>query len=142
LARRSGRREHRSIANIVERPLEAYELAKRAASRLGHGSDLDLGVVIHEGGKTDTQGRSFDDTKIMLETVRKMPGHGVVARLVRNDAERASRVTIAEIAFGIGKTRSRRRAARPEQGLASCDTGLPTGPSLPRKQPPSSMATA
>jgi len=44
----------------------------------------------------------------------------VIAWLVRNDAELAlPTVTIAEIAFGIGKIRPDPRAARLEQGLAS-----------------------
>jgi predicted nucleic acid-binding protein len=44
----------------------------------------------------------------------------VIAWLVRNDAELAlPTVTIAEIAFGIGKIRPDQRAARLEQGLAS-----------------------
>jgi predicted nucleic acid-binding protein len=43
----------------------------------------------------------------------------VIAWLVRNDAELAlPTVTIAEIAFGIGKIRPDQRAARLEQGLA------------------------
>jgi predicted nucleic acid-binding protein len=44
----------------------------------------------------------------------------VIAWLVRNDAELAlPTVTIAEIAFGIGKIRPDQRAARLEQGLAA-----------------------
>jgi hypothetical protein len=44
----------------------------------------------------------------------------VTAWLVRNDAELAlPTVTIAEIAFGIGKIHPDQRAARLEQGLAS-----------------------
>ena len=57
---------------------------------------------------------------MILETLRKMPNPAVIARLVRNDAELAPpAVTIAEIAFGIGKIRPDQRAARLEQGLAS-----------------------
>jgi predicted nucleic acid-binding protein len=44
----------------------------------------------------------------------------VIAWLVRNDAQLAlPTVTIAEIAFGIGKIRPDQRAARLEQGLAA-----------------------
>lgn len=60
------------------------------------------------------------DTNVISETLRKTPNPAVVAWLVRNDAELAlPTVTIAEIAFGIGKIRPDRRAARLEQGLAS-----------------------
>ena len=64
---------------------------------------------------------SFDLPRhVILETLRKMPNPAVIARLVRNDAELAPPgVTIAEIAFGIGKIRPDQRAARLEQGLAS-----------------------
>jgi hypothetical protein len=67
LARRLARREHRSIADIVERALEAYEIreagrepASAFYARLAndYGSDLDLGVVIGEKRKIDT-GREF-----------------------------------------------------------------------------------
>lgn len=52
--------------------------------------------------------------------MRKTPNEAVVAWLMRNDAELAlSTVTIAEIAFGIGKIRPDQRASRLEQGLAS-----------------------
>ena len=62
----------------------------------------------------------FLDTKIISETLRKAPNSAVIAWLVRNDAELAlPTVTIAEIAFGIGKIRPDQRAARLEQGLAS-----------------------
>ena len=62
----------------------------------------------------------FLDTTVILETLRKTPNPAVIARLVRNDAELAPpTVTIAEIAFGIGKIRPDQRAARLEQGLAS-----------------------
>jgi hypothetical protein len=62
-ARDLARREHRSIADIVERALEAYEIreagrepASAFYARLAndYGSDLDLGVVIRENRKTDT----------------------------------------------------------------------------------------
>ena len=62
----------------------------------------------------------FLDTNIISETLRKTPDPAVIAWLVRNDAELAlPTVTIAEIAFGIGKIRPDERAARLEQGLAS-----------------------
>ena len=60
LARRLARREHRSIADIVERALEAYEIREagrepapafyaRLASECG--SDVDLETVIREHRK-------------------------------------------------------------------------------------------
>ncbi len=60
LARRLARRERRSIADIVERALEAYEVreagrepASAFYARLvsDYGSDLDLEAVIHENRK-------------------------------------------------------------------------------------------
>ena len=60
LARRLARREHRSIADIVERALEAYEVreggrepASSFYARLAndYGSDLDLDSVIPENRK-------------------------------------------------------------------------------------------
>jgi hypothetical protein len=57
LARRLARREHRSIADVVERALEAYEIREAGRepapvfyARLvsDHGSDLDLQAVIRE----------------------------------------------------------------------------------------------
>lgn len=62
----------------------------------------------------------FLDTNVISESLRKTPNAAVTAWLVRNDAELAlPTVTIAEIAFGIGKVRSDQRAAGLEQGLAS-----------------------
>ncbi|MBV8937982.1 MAG: type II toxin-antitoxin system VapC family toxin [Alphaproteobacteria bacterium] len=62
----------------------------------------------------------FLDTNVVSETLRKTPNPAVIAWLVRNDAELAlPTVTIAEIAFGIGKIRPDQRATRLEQGLAS-----------------------
>jgi hypothetical protein len=58
LAHRLARREHRSVADIVERALEAYEVreagrepASAFYSRLARdcASDLDLEVVIRDG---------------------------------------------------------------------------------------------
>ena len=60
------------------------------------------------------------DTNVISETLRKTPNPAVIAWLLRNDAELAlPTVTIAEIAFGIGKIRPDERAVRLEQGLAS-----------------------
>ena len=60
------------------------------------------------------------DTNVVSETLRKTPNPAVIAWLVHIDAELAlPTVTIAEIAFGIGKIRPDQRAARLEQGLAS-----------------------
>ncbi len=63
LARRLARRERRSIADSVERALEAYEIreagrepASAFYARLvsDYGSDLDLEAMIRESRKTDT----------------------------------------------------------------------------------------
>ena len=63
LARRLARREHRSIADIVERALEAYEIREAGRepapafyARLtkDYGSDLDLEVLIRENRKVNT----------------------------------------------------------------------------------------
>lgn len=60
----------------------------------------------------------FLDTNVVSETLRRTPDAAVIAWLVRNDAELAlPTVTIAEIAFGIGKIRPDQRAARLESGL-------------------------
>ena len=62
----------------------------------------------------------FLDTNVVSETLRKTPNPAVIAWLARSDAELTlPTVTIAEIAFGIGKIRPDQRAARLEQGLAS-----------------------
>ncbi len=60
----------------------------------------------------------FLDTNVVSETLRKAPNAGVVAWLVRNDAELAlPTVTIGEIAFGIKKIHPDQRAVRLEQAL-------------------------
>lgn len=52
--------------------------------------------------------------------MRKAPAEAVVAWLVRNDAQLAlPTVTIAEIAYGIGKIDPARRPARLADGLAA-----------------------
>ncbi len=62
----------------------------------------------------------FLDANVVSETLRKTPNPAVIAWLARYDAELAlPTVTIAEIAFGVGKIRPDQRAARLEQGLAS-----------------------
>lgn len=61
----------------------------------------------------------FLDTNVVSETLKKSPDEGVMAWLVRHDAELAlPTVTIAEIAFGIQKIRPDQRADRLAQGLA------------------------
>lgn len=61
----------------------------------------------------------FLDTNVISETLKKAPEPGVIAWLVRHDAELAlSTVVIAEIAFGIQKIRPDQRADRLEQGLS------------------------
>jgi predicted nucleic acid-binding protein len=60
----------------------------------------------------------FLDTNVISETLRKTPDPAVIGWLVRNDAELGlPTITIAEIAFGIGKIRPDQRAARLERGL-------------------------
>jgi hypothetical protein len=62
LAHRLARREHRSIADIVERALESYEIRETGRepaaafyARLAneHGSDIDLETVIRESRRID-----------------------------------------------------------------------------------------
>jgi predicted nucleic acid-binding protein len=72
----------------------------------------------------------FLHTNVISETLRKTPNPAVIARLVRNDAELAlPTVTIAEVAFGIGKIRPDQRAARLAKGLAAWRHRSPTGSS-------------
>ena len=60
----------------------------------------------------------FLDTNVVSETFRKRPDPGVIAWLVRFDAELAlPTVTLAEIAYGIEKIRPDQRTARLEAGL-------------------------
>lgn len=63
LAHRLARRERRTIADIVERALEAYEVAQTGRepaagfySRLSrdYGTDIDLDTVVHEHRKANT----------------------------------------------------------------------------------------
>lgn len=62
----------------------------------------------------------FLDTNVISETLRRSPDAAVIAWLARNDAELAlPTVTLAEIAFGIGKIRPDQRATRLEGGLAA-----------------------
>ena len=85
----------------------------------------------------------FLDTNVISETLRKTSNPAVIAWLVRNDAELAlPTVTIAEIAFGIGKIRPDQRAARLEQAWRRGATVLPTGSSPSRKPPRSPTATS
>jgi predicted nucleic acid-binding protein len=79
---------------------------------------------------------------VISETLRKTPNPAVLAWLVRNDAELAlPTVTIAEIAFGIGKIRPDQRAARLEHGLAAWRHRF-AGSSRSRKPRHSPMATS
>ena len=58
----------------------------------------------------------FLDTNVISETLCKTPNRAVIVWLVRTDAELAlPTVTIAGIAFGIGKIRPDQRAACLEQ---------------------------
>ncbi|WP_421577687.1 type II toxin-antitoxin system VapC family toxin [Shinella sp. M31] len=60
----------------------------------------------------------FLNTNVVSETLKKAPAEPVIAWLERFDAELAlPTVTIAEIAYGIEKTRSDQRADRLGQGL-------------------------
>jgi predicted nucleic acid-binding protein len=62
----------------------------------------------------------FLDTNVVSETLRTAPDPAVTAWLERYDAELAlSTITIAEIAFGIGKIRPDQRAARLDEGLSA-----------------------
>ena len=62
LAHRLARREHRSIADVVERALESYEIRETGRepaaafyARLSneHGSDIDLETVIRQSRRID-----------------------------------------------------------------------------------------
>lgn len=62
LARRLARREHRSIADVVERALESYEIREAGRepaaafyARLSneHGNDIDLEAVVRESRRVD-----------------------------------------------------------------------------------------
>jgi hypothetical protein len=62
LAHRLARREHRSIADVVERALESYEVREAGRepaatfyARLSneHGSDTDLETIIRESRRVD-----------------------------------------------------------------------------------------
>ena len=62
LAHRLARREHRSIADVVERALESYEVREAGRepaatfyARLSneHGSDIDLETIIRESRRVD-----------------------------------------------------------------------------------------
>jgi predicted nucleic acid-binding protein len=62
----------------------------------------------------------FLDTHVVSEPLRKAPDPAVIAWLERHDAELAlPTVTIAEVAFGIGRIRPDERAARLEDALAA-----------------------
>src|ERR1700730_5976525 len=92
LARRLARREHRSIADVVERALEAYEIreagrepASAFYARLAndYGSDLDLEAVIRENRKINPgPALIFLDTNAISGTLRKTPNPAVIACLV------------------------------------------------------------
>ena len=113
-----------------KRALEAYEIRKAGRepaaafyARLANesGSDVDLEGAIRKAGRSiPGQSLIFLDTNVISEALRKTPNPAATAWLVRNDAELAlPTVTIAEIAFGIGKIRPDQRAVRLEQGLAA-----------------------
>ena len=60
----------------------------------------------------------FLDTNVVSETLRITPDTGVIAWLIRHDAELAlSTIVIAEIAYGIAKIHPDQRARRLDQGL-------------------------
>jgi len=116
-ARDLARREHRSIADVVERALEAYEA--RVANDCG--SDLDLEAVIRESRKVHPA-RSFD-----------LPRHqrhlGDAAQDAKPGCDRPARAQRCRAGIAGGddcrdrlwhrNIRPDPRAARLEQGLAS-----------------------
>jgi hypothetical protein len=90
LARRLARRENRSIADVVERALEAYEI--REAGRERHPFSTralrttmaPISIWRSSFAKTgrSIQDRSFDlplDTNVISETLRKAPNPAVIA---------------------------------------------------------------
>lgn len=80
----------------------------------------------------------FLDTNVVSETLKKSPSEAVLAWLVRHDVELAlPTVTIAEISYGIQKTRPDQRAERLQPGLQDwrrrfADHTLACGGSGPR----------
>jgi predicted nucleic acid-binding protein len=85
----------------------------------------------------------FLDTNVISETLRKRPNPAVIAWLVRNDAELAlPTVSIAEIAFGIGKIRPDARAHAWSKASLPGAIVLPTGSSPSPKPPRSPTATS
>jgi len=90
LARRLARREHRSIADVVERALEAYEIreaGREPASVFLCAPCKRLWQRSRSGGrhsrKPEDQSRTgaliFLDTNVISETLRKTPNPAVIA---------------------------------------------------------------
>jgi hypothetical protein len=130
MARPLARREHRSIAYVVERALEAYEFARRGASR--HPSSTralrpTMAAISIWRSTFAKTGRSIQDRSFDLPRHQRHIGNAAqdakpgCDRLACAQRCRAgiANGNIAEIAFGIGKNRPDQRAARLEQGLAS-----------------------
>src|SRR5215472_3997996 len=89
LARRLARCEHRSIADVVERALEAYEIreagrepASAFYARLASddGCDVDLEAVIRKTRKINSDRTLiFLDTNVVSEALRRAPNPAVIA---------------------------------------------------------------
>jgi hypothetical protein len=95
LALRLARREQRSIADIVERALEAYGI--REAGRVPAASFY---ARLSQDFGTDI------DLDALIRATRSRHPRPLIAWLERHDAELAlPTVTISEVALGIGKIR-------------------------------------
>ena len=153
LARRLARREHRSIADVVDARSKLMKFARRGASRhpfSTHAWRTTMAAISIWRRSFAKTVRSIQDRSFDLPRHQRHPGDAapdanpaVIAWLVRNDAVLAlPTVTIAEIAFGIGRIRPDQRAARLKQAWPPGATVLPTGSSPSPKPPRWPMATS
>ena len=128
LAHRLARRERRSIADVVERALQAYEARETGREpaaefyrRLNRecGVDVDLEALIKEGREPNL-GPTCDLSRHQrrVGTLAQDPSEAG-ARLARSLRQRTclSTVVIAEVAFGIAKVTPHQRSKRLERGL-------------------------
>ena len=124
LAHELARREGRTVAEIVERALEAYrsreapqesaeDFYRRLNSRPGGGRRPRRAARGAPHAASRHRPVIFLDTNVVSELMRKAPDPCVMAWLKRHDAELAlATVVIGEVAFGIEKIRPSERARR------------------------------
>ena len=130
LAHELARREGRSVAEIVERALEAYQrreapheppevFYKRLSETWGRGHRPRRA---HSGSSSTPSGAGlviFLDRNVVSETLKRTPNPAVTSWLARFEVELVlSTVAIAEVAYGIEKIRPDQRSRRLERGLA------------------------